>query len=81
MYGLIFNITAHLAINLFVGWIWYRHGYKMGVLHGYMVGKFPEATYKRGLYPKALKVVDELEAAVAWKTAQEEARNGLETDL
>jgi hypothetical protein len=49
-----------------------RTYFEVGVLHGFMLGRFPEAAYADKRFEAAAVITDRLEADVAWDLAQKE---------
>jgi hypothetical protein len=67
--------AANAAFVVVVMHLGYRQGYRLGVLHGWHMHMFRDnpTVQKNRDYAKAWKVVDELEATVAWNKATDEA--------
>lgn len=49
-----------------------REGFCKGVLHGWMLGRFPEHGYVDKRFAQAAEITDKLEADVAWDQAMKE---------
>ena len=49
-----------------------REGFHRGVLHGWMLGRFPEHSYADKRFAQAAEITDKVEADAAWDRAMKE---------
>lgn len=51
-----------------------REGFERGVIHGWMIGRFPETTYRDCRFRESCAITDRLEADLMWAELSEEPR-------
>ncbi len=73
-----FLIAANAVV--FLSFLWVatyraqREGFRRGVLHGWMIGRFPETAYRDRRFKEACAITDKLEADVMWADLSKEPR-------
>ena len=60
------NAVAFLSFLSIAAYRARREGFQRGVLHGWMIGRFPETAYRDRRFKEACALTDKLEADVMW---------------